>query len=288
LAWRWWAGQVALLRGDHVVWRFRYGPNEGKPAFHPVALPGGPPLTCFRPPDHPWHRGLWFSWKYINHVNYWEEDRKTGRAAGRTEQAPPEILTRADYSARITQDLTYHPAGGQPVMTEHRVIEISPPAADGSYHFDWDQTFTAVRDVVLDRTPLPHEPGGRMFGGYAGLSVRLAEALAERRGQTAQETVQWHQDRYRGKSVGFDYSGVLNGREMGIAILDHPGNLNAPSPWYAINSAVMHYFSPAVICYHPHAMKAGERLRLRYRVVVHPGRWSAGQIRAAAAAFAEQ
>jgi hypothetical protein len=87
--------------------------------------------------------------------------------------------------------------------------------------------------------------------------------------------------------VGFDYSGVLNGREMGIAILDHPDNLNAPSPWYAINAQVMHYFSPAVICYGPHTLKAGEQLRLRYRVVVHPGRWSAEQIRAAAAAFAK-
>ena len=29
-------------------------------------------MTADRPPDHIWHHGLWFSWKFINKVNYWE------------------------------------------------------------------------------------------------------------------------------------------------------------------------------------------------------------------------
>jgi hypothetical protein len=42
----------------------------------------------------------------------------------------------------------------------------------------------------------------------------------------------------------------------------------------------MRYFSPAVICYQPHRLKAGEKLALRYRVLVHPGRWGADRLRA--------
>jgi hypothetical protein len=49
----------------------------------------------------------------------------------------------------------------------------------------------------------------------------------------------------------------------------------------------MHYFSPAVICYQPHTVKAGERLALRYRVIVHSGRWDAERLRRAEARFAE-
>jgi hypothetical protein len=75
-----------------------------------------------------------------------------------------------------------------------------------------------------------------------------------------------------------DYSGSLAGRDYGIAILDHPGNLNSPSPWYAIHGPIMRYFSPAVLCYGPHIMKTGDTLTLRYRVVVHPERWDADRL----------
>ena len=36
----------------------------------------------------------------------------------------------------------------------------------------------------------------------------------------------------------------------------------------------MSFFSPAVLCYEPITLQAGERLTLRYRVIVHPGRWN--------------
>ena len=48
----------------------------------------------------------------------------------------------------------------------------------------------------------------------------------------------------------------------------------------------MSFFTPAVLCNGPHAMAAGERLRLRYRVIVHPHRWSAVRLDAALAAYA--
>src|SRR5580700_648330 len=73
---------IAWARGTNVFWRFNFDPAKGKPFFNPVAPGGGTPLNGFRPPDHLWHYGLWFSWKYINHVNYWEEDKTTGKAEG--------------------------------------------------------------------------------------------------------------------------------------------------------------------------------------------------------------
>jgi hypothetical protein len=55
---------------------------------------------------------------------------------------------------------------------------------------------------------------------------------------------------------------------------------------YAISNSSMHYFSPAVIQEKPYLLKAGQSLTLRYRVVIHPGRWSAEQLRDAAGVFA--
>ena len=82
------------MRGTAVVWQFNYKTEEGKPYFHPITVAGSPALTDFRPADHPWHRALWFSWKYINGVLYWEEDRKTGKAPGETELTGVKVTAR--------------------------------------------------------------------------------------------------------------------------------------------------------------------------------------------------
>lgn len=269
---------LALLQNDQVLWRFRYGPEDSKPCFHPLALPDGADLTWFRPDDHRWHRGLWFSWKYINGVNYWEEDPRNGRSAGWTETLRTEVEPRPDHTARLLQELQYRPDRGDPVLREERTIDVTAPEADGSYALEWVSRFVAIRDVVLDRTPLPDEPNGQVYGGYAGLSVRLVQSLEDVVVMTTDERATFKDDRFRGRSPGMDYSGVLEGRPMGIAIVAHPANLNAPSPWYAINGPVMRFFSPAVICYGPQELKSGEELTLRYRVIVHPGRWSSQRL----------
>lgn len=287
LSWRHGAGAVALLQGPQVVWQFNFGPGATKPFFHPVAPEGGPVLTWDQPADHRWHRALWFSWKFINGVNYWEEDPKTGAAQGKTDWREPQIDIRPDFSARIAMDLSYRPAAGaQPAMGERRVIEISPPDGDGSYQQDWAMTFTAGdRDVVLDRTPLQGEPGGQPWGGYAGLSVRLSPEIGDPRAVTSSGPVEFIAGRFRGAATAADYSGSFGGREAGIAILDWPTNLNSPSPWYVISDNPMHYFSPAVLCYRPHTLKAGQQMSLRYRVIVHPGRWNEEQLKKASGSY---
>jgi hypothetical protein len=279
-SWQKEAGSTALLQGGQTLWCFRYGASDSKPCFHPVAPAGGPVLTGFRPADHPWHRGLWFSWKYVNGVNYWEEDKATGKAAGTTRHEAPRIETRPDFSARIQQDLAYLPAGGAPVLTEQRQITLSAPDAEGGYWMDWDLRFTALTNVVLDRTPLPNEPEGKPYGGYAGLSVRFAGGLSNAVVSNPAGPVAFTEERFRGAGIGMDYTGEVGGRPAGVAILDHPLNLNAPSPWYAINGKVMHFYSPAVLCNQPHRMKAGEQLRLRYRVLVHAGAWAPARLTA--------
>ena len=276
------ADSLALRRDGQIVWRFNYGANEAKPNFHPLALPAGPALSCYRPKDHPWHRGLWFSWKYINKVNYWEEDRETGLAKGKTQWRAPLIETRPDFSARLVLDLDYHPSNGPVVLTEHRVITVSPPDQTGSYHLDWDMTFRAVGgNVVLDRAPPVDEKGNNVSGGYAGLGIRAAEDLQEAQVITGDGAVKYENNRFRGKASALDFSGMIGGRAAGVAFLDNAANLNSPTPWYVINNAPMYYVSPAVLTYNPKTLKAGETLALRYRVLVHPDRWTQAQLRRA-------
>jgi len=280
---------VALKRGEQVVWRFNYAADQNKAYFHPVALPGGPVLTWDKPPDHVWHHGLWFSWKFINGVNYWEINRKTGKPAGRSQWANVKVATRPDHTARITMDMTWRDPGGKAVLTGKRTVDVSAPDENGQYHFDWTCSFTAGKaDVVLDRTPLPGEKGGKGFGGYAGLSVRLARELANRKATTPAGPVEFKQDRHRSKAPAMDFNGTIGGKPVGIGICDHPDNLNHPTPWYAIASKKMSYFSPAVICYKPHTVRAGKTLTLRYRVIVHAGRWDVKRLKSECERFATE
>jgi hypothetical protein len=287
LAWRKEAGMIALIGGDQAVWQFNYQSGQDRLFFHPVAVAGGPVLTSDRPKDHPWHRALWFSWKFINGVNYWEPNAQTGTLDGRTEWSNLQSETRPDFSARLSMEIAYRPADGPPVLNERRVIAISAPAQDGSYSMDWQMTFTALdKAIVFDRTPLPGEPEGKPWGGYAGLSVRFAENLREFQATSAEGPIRFQDDTYRVRSSAMDCAGSFEGRQGGVAVLDHPRNTPSPTPWYLIRGPEMKYFSPAVIQEGPRHLNSKESFTLRYRVMIHPGPWSAEKLKEALASYA--
>lgn len=292
-SWRWKktdGAALALVGAAGPLWRFHYDRELDTPYFHPLTTTDGRTLTWDRPPDHIWHHGLWFSWKFINGVNYWEIDPKTGRPAGRASWTNVKIETGGGLGAKISMDLAYRPAGEEAaVLTERRSIEISAPGQDGTYAMDWTCSFRAVREVVLDRTPIPGEPGGQSWGGYAGLSLRLTGDMTGRRAVTIGGPVaesEIREERYRGRHAALDYSGLVNGTPAGVAILDHPGNPRFPTPWYVIISSEMSFFSPALLCFEPMTLRPGEGLTLRYRVIVHAGRWDAARLDAEYRGFA--
>jgi hypothetical protein len=275
---------VALVRGQNVLWKFNYDSELNVPYFHPVSTDSGRVLTWDRPPDHAWHHGLWFCWKYINGVNYWEHDRQTGKPAGRTRITDVRVETRNDHSARISLTLDYHPAGeDQVVLSERRRIDITAPNSQGEYHLDWTADFTAgQREVVLDRTP----PKAQSWGGYAGLSVRFAKELSDRQVTSDTGPVEFGPgDRHRSKATSMDYSGIVDGDPVGLAFLDHPDNPRHPTPWYVIRSSVMGYINAALLNDEPMTLEPGQRLMLRYRLIVHPHRWDAERLQDAQASF---
>ena len=286
-AWDREATSTALLSRGQIVWQFQHASNLSKTMFHPVSLPGGPVLSWDQPPDHRWHHAFWFAWKYINGLNYWEEGRPQ-EPEGRTTWRNVTVATSLDYSARITLEIDYHPPDQPPVLTERREVRVSAPDGQGQYHFDWESTFTAVVPVLLDRTPIPGEAHGAGWGGYAGLSWRFAKDLtgwqvAFSNGDTALAPT-------GRKAAALEVNGASGGVEAGVAFLDHPDNLNAPSPWHLVaepkNSFL--FAQPAVLYYGAHRLAANESLVLRYRVIVHPGRWSADRLKQEVARFTAQ
>ena len=250
--WRRTETSLTRFRGSNVLWEVVAGPAQGKPYFHPLATPGGVVLSDLRPADHPWHRGLWWSWKLINGLNYWEEDPKTGQGQAANELVNWSAETQPDGSARLAFSLSYHPWDGAPVLREERRVQVSALVGKG-YTLDWVCEFTAVTNLVLDRSP----------AGYAGFSLRLGPAqrkwtFTDSEGRSGQRAIHGQSARWVKLSAGSNAPAV--------AILDHRDNLRHPARWYVDQS--MPYFSPAPLFQRPLELAPGKKLFLRYRVFI--------------------
>jgi hypothetical protein len=258
-------------RGEQIVWRFSFDPDRGKPFFDPVSI-NDTRLTNFRPEDHPWHYGLWFSWKYINEANYWEENRESGKAQGSTRWSKPQIDRRDDGSATIRLNLTYTHPSGRIDLTETRVLQISAADAAGRYVIDWKSQFVAgEQGAVLDRTPMPNEPKGQINGGYAGLAARLAAAPLTMSVVAPQAAITaFVSDRARPDAPAVAANFSNQGRAVGsLAILAHPENLSQDAPWYVINAEEgMRFLCSAVLAPAARTLPPKGKWDLSYRIVV--------------------
>lgn len=279
---------LAWVSGTNVFWRFSFDPEKGKPFFHPLAPGGGVSLTNFRPADHPWHYAFWFSWKYIDHpgnaghVNYWEEN-SSGTAQGKTRWDTPAIETRADGRATLRLKLRYVNPSGRTDMTELRELRVSAPAADGSFLVDWSTRFTAGdQDLVLDRTPMPGEPGGQVNGGYAGLSARMVPLPVTMSVVTTAGPVERfasHRARPNAAAVACNFSD--GERDIGgLAFFSDPANPGGDAPWYIIDSGQMPFICQAVLAPKPRPVPAHGEFTLHYRIAASGKAWTQAALEA--------
>ncbi len=260
---------VALVNGRNTVWEFHYGAQRPVPYFHPVALVDGTVLTELGPPDHRHHHALWFAWDKLNGVDYWSEPN-----AGRTVVVGSKPTLGRKNDARFDMQLEYVPPSGSAVLTENRTITVSAPDAQGSYYIDWRGEFTAGKEPVFMK-------GGTAGGGYAGMSVRIANTTtgwklidSEGRQDIAEGEFARNTHGKRARWMDFSVTDKATGKEGGIAILEHPTSFRHPSQWHNLINPKQPfgYFSPATLWSEPYTLGAGKTITVYYRILVHPGR----------------
>lgn len=218
-----------------------------KPHLHPIHAPNGRLLTRVSPPDHEWHRALWFAVKYVNGENFWEEVEPFGDQF-EVEGRPGRIEWRRP--------------GGEVVIEERRDLTVDGPV------IDWTTTLHPVVDVELERTPYT------TWGGYGGLTLRGAGDWEDTRILLADGSV--HR---RPEGVPSPWCD-LSGPDAGILFLDHPSNVRHPVPWYGATRSRVYgtdgwsnYLNAAFLFHEGLRLGAGESLVLRYRIVAHDGGW---------------
>jgi hypothetical protein len=265
--------QVIRIRKDHLtLGEYHWGPRERKPFFHPLYIPPiEEAVTCFRPWDHIWHTGVWFAWKYLNGINFWEEGPTIHDPLGRSIAVSTSSVKESKAAVKWTQQLEWRTDGGDHLLTEERRLIFWHHIPNGTWAIDWESAFTAMVPVELDRTD-PTNPE-TTWGGYGGLFMRLSRAFWEEEcfldSEKRTDRSQIHGQSARWVDQCGRADGTLESREQwaGVAILDHPHNLHHPTPWYTLPWLT----GPAPLYRAPLTLSQNERLPLRYRVFAHQG-----------------
>lgn len=268
---------LALFNHEEVIWQFNFNNRYGKPYFHPVYR-GKTRFTSLSPDDHRWHLGQWFSWKYINGINYWEYVGDGFKSEGITRITDISISREADFSARIELEIQYHPEGDVPALRETRIVLVSAPEK-GCLSMDYEFNFEALSDTVfLDRTPIQGEAGGKSWGGYAGLSLRFNQDFTD-----AQWISPGEADEVNGSEEAWLLMGFsgLHGEKAGSALFISDQTRRSGEGWYLINDPEVpfYYVSPACLYLAPLTLLRGEHLQLKYRVNHLSGIPNTGELR---------
>jgi hypothetical protein len=237
--------------------RWTYNADHRKrPNVHPLATPAGAVLTRDAPPDHPWHHGLWFTIKFVNGDNYWEE-------------APPYGVLRHVDSATVHW---IAPDRETVVIVDHRSIHEVDLGVGDAYALDWSITLTPQVDVVLDRTPFT------TWGGYGGLALRGRPDWTDTRLLVDDGSA--HERVLGVPSAWCDLAGELDGGAGGVLLLHGPDNPRHPVPWYGSTRASTYgddgwsnFLNAAFLWDGELSAAAGQALDFRFRVIVHDGIW---------------
>jgi hypothetical protein len=270
-----------------------FGRTVGMPHLHPLRTASGAAVTRGFPvaplpgdaTDRPNHRGLTigaqrvrgpvsglsaelFSWGQ----NFFDND-PSNAGIDKASIVFQELAGAVGGEDRGTLSMVAHWIShqGKLWLVERRRMTFYTKPADGRM-FDVDLELEAAEPVTFSdyqssiiavRLDLPFDDhyGGRALIASGGVNEEGA------RGR---------------RSPWLDWTATLrNGEKVGVAMFDHPQNLNYPTRWQvrAKGFFMANPFGGSVFArYDPtaagenaeHAMKRGDRLRLRYRVLIHP------------------
>jgi hypothetical protein len=244
-----------------MLWTPEWDPP--RPHVHPLRAPSGRTLTAAAPADHPWHFGLWSTIKFVNGENFWETYGEFGTLSTVDVQADGATTTATiDWVA---------PDGDAIALRETRTLRHVEIESD-CYAIDWSFSLDPTVDTEFDRTPFTS------WGGYGGLTLRGAHDWTDTDLRLPDGD---SRDRVLGEQAWWC---ALSSDAATVAILDHPSNPRAPTPWYGSNRADTYgdgwanFLNAAFLWDAPLRCAAGDPLRRDHRVVIADGRLSTDRI----------
>lgn len=272
--------------------------NVPRPFCYPIINASGLAMTRNFPmqkvageeTDHPHHRSLWFAHGPVNGEDLWTERPGSGRIVHRgfVEIASGVktglIKTRNDWVSAAgktlcsdEQTLRFYPCHDNATIVLD--FEIKLIASNGDVVFgDSKEGSFAIRVAESMRVlqPSKKDQPARAGEGRIVLSTGIRDygASAAQAKDAKREAATWGK-----KAAWCDYTGPVDGKTVGFAIMDHPSNPRHPTWWhvrdyglFAANPFGQHDFEGLK---DKHAgdfkIAAGQSATFKYRVVIHEG-----------------
>jgi hypothetical protein len=256
-----------------------------RPFVFPVVAPGGVQVTRGYPiapregdaTDHPHHVSLWFAHGAVSGVDFWHGSARRERQAL---VDGPDVTNVAD-GVRVECELEWLVDASTLVCTELRSWTFRDDPANGTRTIDFE---TVLRPAT---TPLVF--GDTKEGTFA---MRLRAALCAEGpgavGTLVDSSGRQGREVWGQRSRWIAAGGTVEGKQVGVAMFDHPGNHAHPTWWHARTYGLLaanpfgaHDFAKAPPGGGQLTVAPGNELRLRYRVLLHGTAWDRARIDAA-------
>ncbi|HSU66195.1 MAG TPA: PmoA family protein [Tepidisphaeraceae bacterium] len=279
-----------------------------KPFLWPIYGPTGKPMTRAYPMeqvegeqhDHIHQRGLTFGHEGINDTDTWQEKatyeemlkspkteatgrKRIVRVGAEKHRDFTELKAEGDH-ASIVETLDYVDPKGKRLLTEERRITFHLIGDMRAIDFD--------QDLIASDGPVTFADAKD-----AGLEIRVPTSMAvdsKKGGHIIDSKGLENEKAWAQRADWCEYDGPVDGEKLGIAFFDHPSSYNHPTPWhvrtYGLFAANM-FGSKSLdkkAPEHVTQIAAGDRLKLRHRLLFHTGDEKSAKIAEAYEAYAKE
>ncbi|MEX0749411.1 MAG: PmoA family protein [Dehalococcoidia bacterium] len=279
-------GRIVVYYGGLLQTIYHYGLPNYRPYFWPNVAPSGRPdsgvgttdgsqpksITDDGPPDHSWHRSLWYACGDLNGVDFYLEPAAMQEGYG------PHVGT--GYGRIVHRSFDWIVSGPVWGGFQQRAQWVAP---GGSVLLDDVRRFRMYRlrgrlrlwDIEAEFTPHADAVTFGQTNENALPLFRVADIIDEWDGgtMTSSNGAKGSPDCHAQRAEWVDVSGPFTravGRDeeiFGIAMLDHPSNRNHPNAWfvrgYGPVGTNLPYFDG------PLTLERGETWTLRHRLYIH-------------------
>jgi len=266
-------GKLEVKIAGKLFTRYHYGSEWPRPFLYPFIGPKDTPVTRHYPMrddipgekhDHPHHRSVYVAYGEVNGTDNWSEAENHAFIR----HIEFEEVTSGPVFGRIRTRNRWDSKDGVPQMEDvreftfwnlesERLVDVTVNLI--AAHGDAELTDTKEGGIISVRvaTSMDGERDGMIVNAYGGRT----------------EAENWGKP-----SHWVDYYGPVDGKTMGIAIMDHPSSFRYPTRWhvrdyglFTANPFALKYYEPDRGWNGDHTIKSGDQLHFQYRLYVHEG-----------------
>ncbi len=257
---------VSVREGDKQLLRYRYGDVAYKPYADRFFTPRGVNILRDSPHDHVHHHALMYAVK-VDGVNFWEEQQAPGREQHRA-FSNLHVDRRDDHDvATFTQLVDWvNPRKQELLLKERRTIDVPRIRELGASLLTWKSTLE----------PPPGKESVTLTGAhYHGLGMRFVTSMdagGEFRNADGKKGEIVRGDERLVRSTWCAYTAKANGKDVTVAMFDHPDNERHPATWFTMGKSFAYLSATLNLHREPLKVVPDKPLVLQYGVALWDGR----------------